>query len=51
MCNVIMNVKHLLPVIVLSLPSPDQAQTKEVCDMWTSEIRRLLEVQLTLMKG
>lgn len=31
--------------------STSQAQTKEVREMWTSEIRRLLEAQFTLMKG
>ena len=28
-----------------------QAQTKEVHKIWTSEIRRLLEAQFTLIKG
>lgn len=36
---------HSLP------PSHEQAQTKEVREMWASEIRRLLEAQFTLMKG
>ena len=36
--------------MMYSWPLP-QAQTKEVREMWTAEVRRLLEAQFTLMKG
>ena len=42
---------HLLTIIIILSLSLIQAQNQEVHDMWTSEIRRLLEAQLVLMKG
>ncbi len=42
---------HSLPLNHSLPPLREQAQPKEVREMWASEIRRLLEAQFTLMKG
>ena len=40
----------VLLIIVSFVPSL-QAQTKEIHSMWTCEIRRLLQLQFTMVKG